>query len=330
MKISFVSEIDFANVLTEYSFCLNKHSDIKCKSVCLNKHPFNYNIQHDYDLFSCTNKEKIEAKDFIEKSDIIIFGEENKGNYNILNQIKNILNIDLLRSNKKLIIWHPGSNYRSEYNFYNNHPLRNKIYKHFYGIDLYRLSNKELNDLPIHAYQYVDFNYNKFIEKFKLKLKNKPWVILHIPSKTQTKGTNIINKVINRLDLDPNKFQYKVLTNIPHSVSINEKEKSLFYIDQFFPQGCGGYGVSTLESLFSSNLTFSTINNITDSIFKLTGKYECPVVHLGNNEEELFSILNHFFNNTTNNELIKYMEGIGQWLEQYYSIDSIIKYFKSL
>lgn len=331
MKISFIAINDFANVLTEYAYCLNKHSeDIEAKSICLKKHAFNYSNQHNYDLLDCTHDQGLEAQKFVFESDIIIFGEEQRGDYVILNQIKNILGIDLLNSNKKLIIWHPGSIYRQNYSFYNNHPLRKKIHKHFYGIDLYRLSNKEQNDAPMHAYQYIDFNYNKFITTFKEKLNHKPWTILHIPSKTQTKGTNIINRTINDLHLDSSKFQYKVLTNIPHSVSISEKQKSIFYIDQFWPQGCGGYGVSTLESLFTSNFTFSTINNITDSMFKLTGKYECPVVPLGTTEEELLNTLNHFIKSITEEDLIRYMEGIGKWLEECYSVKSVIKFFKNI
>lgn len=331
MKISFIAVNDFANVLTEYAYCLDKHSeDIEAKSICLKKHGFNYSNQHNYDLWDCTYDQRLEAQKFVFESDIIIFGEELRGDYVILNQIKNILGIDLLNSNKKLCIWHAGTIYRNNYNYYNNHPLRSKIHKHFYGIDLYRLSNKEQNDTPIHAYQYIDFNYDKFISDFKSKLEVKPWTILHIPSKTQTKGTNIINQTINNLNLDPQKFQYKVLTNVPHSTSISEKQKSVFYIDQFWPQGCGGYGVSTLESLFNSNFTFSTINNISDSMFKLTGKYECPVVPLGVTEEELSITLHNFIKNITKDHLIEYMEGIGLWLEKCYSVNSIIKFFKSI
>lgn len=337
MKISFLSVIDFANVLTEYSYCLNKHSkDIESKSICFQKHPFNYDIQHDYDLGTNDNIQIEESKKFLLESDIIIFSEESwEGQqpnlvYKTISKFSSIYGFDLFEIKAKFCVWHPGSCYREIYPFYNNHPQRDKIHKHFYGIDLYRLSNKEHNDMPIHAYQYIDFSYDKFISDFKSKLKIKPWTILHIPSKTQTKGTNIINQAINNLNLDPQKFQYKVLTNVPHSTSINEKQKSVFYIDQFWPQGCGGYGVSTLESLFNSNFTFSTINNISLSMLKLTGKYECPVVPLGVTEEELSITLHNFIKNITEDHLIEYMEGIGLWLEECYSVNSVIKFFKSI
>ena len=77
MKISFIAENDWANVLTEYAYCLNKHSNnIEAKSICLNPHPYNYKLQHDFDLKSCNEVQKLEAKQFLEESDVIIFGEE--------------------------------------------------------------------------------------------------------------------------------------------------------------------------------------------------------------------------------------------------------------
>ncbi len=329
MKISFLSGIDFANVLTEYSYCLNKHSNIECKSICLQKHGFNYDIQHDYDLSTCSVNDKEKAGEFIEKSDIIIFGEEQKGDYIILNQVKNILGIDLLNSNKKLIIWHPGSNYRNEYNFYNNHPQRDKIYKHLYAFDLYYLSNKHKKDIPLWPYQYYNFQKDKFILDFKLKLKNKPWTILHIPSNVNTKGTSEITNNIKNLNLNKTNFNYKVLTNIPYEKVLEEKKKSIFYIDQYNPS-VGGYGIASLEGLFTSNLTFATVNNIGLSIQKLTNNNEIGIIPLGENVNDLTNILNHFLNELTSNEWINYMEVIGDWIEEYYSPNSIINFFKKI
>ena len=124
--------------------------------------------------------------------------------------------------------------------------------------------------------------------------------------------------------------KYKTLEGVPHSQVIKEKEHSVFYIDQYNPLSVGGYGVSTLESLFASNLTFSTINNISDSMFKLTGQYECPVISLGTSQEELYFVLNNFILTSTENQLIEYMEGIGQWLETVYSPQSIVNYFNTI
>lgn len=332
MKISFIAENDFANVLTEYSYCLNKHSqDIKSKSICFRPHPFNYNIPHDYDLEKSNESQKIEAKKWIEESDVIIFGEEGhplEPTYRTLKEFSNLLGLDIINSNKKLCIWHPGTHYRQNYNFYNNHPLKNKIYKHFYAVDLYRLSTKQNNDWPLHTYQYNNFNYNKFIEKFKLKLNKRPWTILHIPSNTGRKGTSYINDSILKLNLDPTQFIYKTLSNIPHSQVIQEKENSLFYIDQFNIEGC--YGVAAIESLFKSNFTFSVMHNTSEALYKLTGDYISPIVPLNFDINSLESNLEHYILNTTESMLLEYMEGIGKWLEEQYSPLNIVEFFKKL
>lgn len=331
-KISFIAENDWANVLTEYSHCLNKHSeDIETKSICLNKHPLNYNIQHDYDLSICSPEQKQEARQFLENSDVIIFGEEGAmppTNFKVLEIYKQILGIDLLNSNKKLIIWHPGSHYRNNYNFYNNHPLRDKIYKHLYAIDLYRLSNKEKNDFPLLPYQYFEFNYTEFINNFKIKLENKPWTILHIPSNSKKKGTKYFTSTIDKLNLNPLKFTYKVFEGIPNPQALKEKEKSVFYLDQFNEEG--SFGIASLESLFRSNFTFSVLHNIIESLHKLTGEYVTPIVPLEFDSNKLYDNLTDYILNINEKELVEYMENIGIILEKWYNPNSVVNNIKKI
>lgn len=335
MKISFLSVIDFANVLTEYSYCLNKHSkDIESKSICFQKHPFNYDIQHDYDLGTNDNIQIEESKKFLLESDIIIFSEESwEGQqpnlvYKTISKFSSIYGFDLFEIKAKFCVWHPGSCYREIYPFYNNHPQRDKIHRHFYAIDLYRLSPKKENDSPLLPYQYCDFNYDNFILNFKKKLNTLPWTILHIPSKASIKGTSTFERVIKNLNLNPELFNYRVLQNISYSQVIKEKEKSVFYLDQV--NNNGGYGLASLEAIYLSNLTFSTVDFIADSMFKLTGKYECPVVPIENDEKKLVEILGNYIKNPIKEDLISYMEGIGYWIEKYNSPKSIVKQFIKL
>ncbi len=331
MKISFIAENDWANVLTEYAYCLNKHSkDIEAKSICCTPHPFNYTLQHDYDLYSCSEEQKLEAKQFLKESDVIIFGEEGiiaPTNYRALEIFKNILGIDLLNSNKKLCIWHPGTLYRDNFQFFNNHPLRYKIYKHFYAMDLYRLSLKQDNDWPLHTYQYYDFNYEEYIKDFKSKLDKKPWTILHIPSTSVKKGTSTINQIISELNLDSKKFQYKTFTNIPHAQVIQEKTNSLFYIDQF--NSAGAYGVAAVESLFKANLTFSPSWNSIEALYKITNEYEVPFIPYEYDINSLKDTLKTYLS-LSDVELLNLAKAIGQWFEKEYSPNNIVKCFKSL
>lgn len=331
MKISFIAENDWANVLTEYAYCLNKHSnDIEAKSICVRPHPFNYSLQHNYDLQYCSEEQKLEAKQFLEESDVIIFGEEGgmaPTNYRTLEAFKYLLGIDLLNSNKKLCIWHPGSHYRNNFQFYNNHPLRHKIYKHFYAIDLYRLSFKTNDDWPLHTYQYYDFNYEKYIKDFKSKLDKKPWTILHIPSNSNIKGTPLINQSISNLNLDPSKFEYKSLTQVPYSEVIKEKNKSLFYIDQV--NDLGGYGVAAVESFFRSNLAFCSTHHLSEAIYKLTNEYEAPLVSLDLNVSSITETLSYYLN-LPENELLSIMKGVGYWIESNYNHQNIVSFFTNL
>jgi len=329
MKISFLADIDYANVLTEYSQLLNESPDIECKSICLKKHIFDYDLQHDYDLLGCNPTQIKEVIDYIKDSDYIIFGEENSHlgtTYWMLDQFKILTGLDIIELDSKIIVWHAGSNYRNNASYYNSHPQKHKLHKSLYGIDLFRLSNKEEEDAPIHIYQNFNFNYDKFILDFETKLDKRPWTILHIPSNVNTKGTQQINESIEALNLDHNKFEYKVLQNLTHPQVIEEKKKSIFYIDQF-NSNVGGYGVSTLESVITGNLTFSTANNISDSILYLTKKNEIPLVSLGFTQRELYLDLETYIKHMDKDLLLEYMMGIGQWMKEFYSSKAITSQF---
>lgn len=334
MKISFIAENDFANVLTEYSYCLNKHGEnIESKSICFRPHPFNYKIQHDYDLESCSVGGRQEAKKFIEESDVIIFGEEGhplEPTYRTLREFGNLLDLNLLNSNKKLCIWHPGSHYRQNYNFYNNHPLRDKIYKHFYTMGLYRLSPKNKDDYPLFPYQYNNFNFQNYIENFSQKLNSPNRLITHIPSKPGVKGTYEINQIINSINLSKYNFNYEWYTQITNTQSIDIKKTSLIYIDQFSPKLQGGYGIASFEAILNSNITFSTINSeVYEAFHKITNSSEIPVIPLGNTIKEMDINLNHYLK-LPNDSLYEISYNKGKWVDNHLTPKNIVKFILSL
>ena len=328
IKISFIAENDWANVLTEYACCLNKHSkNIEAKSICLNPHPYNYKLQHDFDLKSCNEVQKLEAKQFLEESDVIIFGEEGgmpPTNYKVLEIFKQILGVDLINSNKKLCIWHPGTHYRSNSKFYNNHPLRDKIHKHLYAFDLYKLSNKTDVDLPFLVYNYINFDKEQLISNFKNKLKSDKKIIYHIPSNPTTKGTDIINQ--SMIDL-PDNYQFITVSNIPHPKVIELKSQSLFYIDQF--NQLGTYGVAAIEAILNSNIVFCTLHNTHEAILKLTGEPILPFVDLGRDKTQINSIVSKFIN-LPNKDLIEIYKAMLEWMEEHYSPKGIINHIENI
>lgn len=329
MKISFLSEGDAANVLTEYSYCINKHSNyIKSKSICLFKHPFNYKIQHDFDLNKCTVTQKEYVKQWISDSDVIIFNEEGTlaGQYKTIEYYNNFLNLDILNLNKKICIWHPGSNYRNNYTYYNQHPHRQKIDVHLYAIDLYHLSPMDVNDTPLYPYQYYDFNYDKFINDFAIKLNNTVRTILHIPSNSNIKGTSIITKCIEELQLSKTtKYQYKTLQQISNYDVILEKEKSFFYIDQI--NDMGGFGIAAVEAFFRSNLVFCTTHKINESIYKLTNNDKIPIVSLPLTPSRITNLISKFIS-LSDDELLHIMKENGRLIDIYYNPTNIVKLFE--
>ena len=328
MKISFIAENDWANVLTEYAYCLNKHSDnIEAKSICFRPHPFNYSLQHNYDLHFCSEEQKLEAKQFLEESDVIIFGEEGhplEPTYRALREFSNLLGLDLINSNKKLCIWHAGTHYRQNYQFYNNHPLRSKIHKHLYAFDLYRLSNKTNVDLPFLVYNYINFNKEQLINNFKNKLKVSKKIICHIPSNPSIKGTDVINKSMVNL---PSNLSFFTTTNIPHAEAIKYKSKSLFYIDQF--NTLGTYGVAAIEAILNSNIVFCTLHNTAEAIIKLTGEPVLSFIDLGKDPNQINSIVSSHIN-LPDKTLIEIYMGMIQWMEEYYSPKGIINQVKNI
>ena len=124
-------------------------------------------------------------------------------------------------------------------------------------------------------------------------------------------------------------FLYKKASGKPHYEIAEEKKKSVFYIDQFNPT-IGGYGISALESIFNQNITFSTTNNINDSIYELTAKYETPIIHLGETQEQMYRVLKNNIKNANEGQMIKHIKNTADWLNKHYSPEVIIKRFKNL
>ena len=55
--------MDYANVLTEYSYLVNEYLEgYESKVVCQRKHVFNYEKQHDYDVKGNFNLDEISSK----------------------------------------------------------------------------------------------------------------------------------------------------------------------------------------------------------------------------------------------------------------------------
>jgi len=316
--------MDYANVLTEYSYLVNEYLEgYESKVVCQRKHIFNYEKQHDYDVNGNFNLDEI--KKWVSESDYVIFGEETgMGNFNILTYYSNLLSINLIRD-KKVCVWHPGTQYRQNYQSFNNNKINNNFFKRLYAIDLYRLSPKTEKDSILLPYKFYNINKEELLKGFVEKINNPPYIILHCPSNPSKKGTQLITKQINSLGLNKDKFIYHVLHGQPNTVVMNSKNNSLFYIDQFNVEG--GFGVASMESLIKSNFTFCKIDKSLIGLSNFYKNKDFPIIDLGTDVESLQNKLKSVLL-LDKDILIKYAEKYVKDIVYFYSPKNMINDFE--
>jgi len=320
-KIAFLAYCDYANVLTEYSKVINDYSEkYESKVICLMPHPFNYQLKHDYDLTSANYIEL--SKKWVNESKYIIFSEEmGKGNYDTLNNIIRKLGINI--EGKKISAWHPGSNYRKNYVQFNNNPLNNKLHRIIYAIDLYRLSNKNKKDITLLPFMSFNHDPNQYMDNMMNKINSGNRIFMHCPSNTERKGSNIIKTTID--SLNRNDIKYEMYTGKPHNFIMEQKNRSLFYIDQFNIES--SFGVAAIESLICGNVTMCGINNAKDGIDRYGSKTQCPIINLGITEITLKNTIEEVMG-YDKNKLIGICESNLNYLLECYNGKSVIKYIE--
>ena len=292
INIIFLANTDYANVLTEWSNSLNIYSNkFKSLVICLQDHPYNFILKHDINLNTIKKMYIQPLKKLILKIEYIVISyEKNTLVQQIVLKLNKLLDINILALNKKIIYFFPGSHYRLNYPNVNK-ILCNKSYKNIYAPDLYRLSKQSLKDIsffPIYKNKNK-ININDIIDN---KFRSNKLIILHCPSNKNTKGSETINQIINRIFKSSstlnNKFNYiETEPHTSHQEIIKLKQLSMIYIDQF-DINIGGYGVSAIEAISSGNIVFASIGNISKNvlcrIWKLEIMKDFPIVDTSNSE----------------------------------------------
>jgi hypothetical protein len=321
-KISFLAYCDYANVLTEYSKMINDYSEkYESKVICLMPHPFNYLLKHDYDLND--KKSLTPAKEWIDSSNYIIFSEEmGSGNYDTLTNLKNNLNFNV--DNKKLSVWHPGSNYRKNYNKFNSNPLNNNLHNIIYAIDLFRLSNKKSNEKTLLPFMNFNIDSDLYMDNMIDKINKNNRIFLHCPSNTQRKGSDVIKETIDEINRED--IIYHMYTGKPHNFIMEQKKNSLFYIDQFNKES--SFGVASIEALICGNITMCGIENAKDGIERYGSKTNCPIINLGNDKHNLKKTLSEVMD-YDKNKLITIAENNLKYLLECYNGKSVINYIEN-
>jgi hypothetical protein len=278
MRIVFIGYNDCANVMTEWCNILKQHH--KCIIICQYKHIFNYKLQHDLDL----NKHKINIKNpyykLILNADLIIFEDRllvktamNNPNY----YVKHILGIDIKLNMNKVVLWCPGSFYRTNYNIINT-SLYKKI---IVAPDLIRLKSNN----NIHSIYPPPYNINN--DNIENKINNEKIIILHSPSNRLQKGSDIIQKVLTKIN--NNRFEYIEIQG-DNEIVMENKKKSLIYIDQICTcnthNNCVGcFGVASIEALATGNIVLTTLHNYNNMHFNEFD--DIPIIDTGITENDL-------------------------------------------
>lgn len=265
--ITYLADMDYANVMTEYSNIINQYSKkYQSRVICNLPHPFNYKLQHDINIRKVmfTAEILVYIRYLILNSEHVIFSDElellsdnNIGGKNYLRDLK------IYNSVKNLHITHPGSIYRSNYKRFNEIEY-NKYKKHFYTPDLIRLNLNKVTDYEVLQIYINKIDKDIILKSIEDRFNEKKLIISHIPS-SHLKGTNLIRNLLEILfqnEYIKNNYTYIIPNSqIDHENLLNLKMKSVIYIDQFIPN-IGTFGVSSLESLSLGNITFASINNV--------------------------------------------------------------------
>lgn len=325
-KVAFLAYCDYANVLTEYSNVINTYSEkYQSKVICLKKHPFNYTLQHDYDL-NTTNKVQ-EALKWIADSEHIIFGEEmGLGQYNTLTTFINKYKIDI--NGKKISVWHPGSNYRKGAANFNKNPFNSKLHRRIYALDLYPASPKTAKDIVLLPFKNFDVDFDKYMDNARAKIKQGVKTILHCPSNPSKKGTALIKKVVADSKLDPKKFKFEYLTGVGNDVVMKAKNNATFYIDQF--NNVGSFGVATIESIIAGNIVICKIDKVKEGLVQLNSKSRLPIQHAGTNEQTFKKVLNQIINQDEKTLETMFQDNVDYLREHYYGPNVITYLEKNL
>ena len=273
-QITFIDYKDYANVMTEWAYAINKHSTkYRTAIICKKPHQNNYHLKHHYDIESVEHvRERVQRIiRIILSSNYIVLGDFTARvadqHWNGRNILKCIMDKWLHYKldpeqvkHVKFIMFHPGSDYRKKYDAFNK---KRGFFKTLMAPDLYRLSPKSEDDQVIWPICTVALSYPEemVVRSIRRRFELDKLIIFHCPSNPELKGSNIVTNIVKAVVAKFPRFSYIELTNQPHATIMKHRMTATIHIDQFFPS-IGTFGVSSIESLLFGNIVLSSDNNI--------------------------------------------------------------------
>lgn len=161
----------------------------------------------------------------------------------------------LKKKGKKIICMHVGSDVRyaqafqQQYNidtagwgdFFVNDNLDRKLkkirYQELYADIFYSLPDQA--GLYLRNYNHLSLSLNKAKDiQFKIPARKKP-LIIHAPSRSEIKGTSIINKTVERLKNEGIELDYTLIQNVPNEELLRLLTEADILCDELFLHGPG-------------------------------------------------------------------------------------------
>lgn len=261
IKILNISTDDYSNFAHENAKAL-RSIGVNCEDVKMIPHPFNYESQSVI-LSQAEILKKIKEFDIIQ-----VFHSD----ANILELVKLI---DYKK--KKIIVYHTGSRYRSNPNYYNS--MFNPV------VDLSFTDQCEFIGLGAKNLHYIAtaIDTSKF-ENFGHEIKQ-PYKIGHFPSNAEVKGTIKIMEMLTKLSHEFD-FAYS-LEIVSHKQQYKRMNSCDIYVELFKPElngkpyGC--FGVTAFEAAASGKIVVT--QNINEGAY-INAYGECPFIIC--NTEKIF------------------------------------------
>ena len=270
-KITFVAFEDNANVFTNWSSFINEHSNkYQSKSLCLKKHPYNYSLQHDYDILNSSEEELEKARDWLSNSDYIVYSEEDQGcyfQYSTATQLKISLGIDPIFDTKgKKVAFYSGTAYRKKSQMFKQTD-KASFDRILSPLHLYRLTNKDPKTGCIFMCEKSKMTSSSIKESIVERFSRPEWIISHTPTNRQIKGSDFLLKIMEKIQSSSkNPIKYIEKSGLTPQESLDLKKESCFYIDTLSIglgiSATGAHGISSLEALSYGNIVLSSTYNM--------------------------------------------------------------------
>ncbi|MES2397945.1 MAG: hypothetical protein V4549_18175 [Bacteroidota bacterium] len=260
MKVLNISTEDYANFAHENAKAL-RSIGVDCEDVKTKLHPFNYATQSE-----------------IVSRNVLIWKIENADIVQMFHTDEELLKYCL---NKKTIVYHTGSRYRSRPSYFNG------VFNPF--VNLSFTDQCEFVGLGAKNLHYIATAIDvKDVKKFGHESKQ-PYKIGHFPSNSEVKGTLKILEMLTKLDHEFNLNHSSEI--VSHELQQKRMNDCDIYIELFKPElngkpyGC--FGVTAFEAAAAGKIVVT--QNINEKAYE-NAYGGCPFIICNNEKDFIFKM----------------------------------------